>query len=269
MKNKLLLLLAICCWKTGLTQSAKTNSSSQKRNVLVTFSLDLAAELKNVQSVSSIGIRGNTAPLSWNKTFPMTDEDKNGVYEATIKFETADSSLRVKFKYFHDTASWEQGDDRVVVTKGNQLKMPIDKWNVVPLVNTAAYQDSVEAKELYNTVAGLDSLLFDAYNNCKMEITGALFSEDIEFYHDKNGLTTSKKDIVESIRNNICGKVNRELLKGSLEVSPLPGYGAVVIGMHRFHNLIEKSTSDYSKFVTVWQYKDNKWTVTRVISLHK
>ena len=133
---------------------------------------------------------------------------------------------------------------------------------------TRTQKDSSEIV-LYNTIVRLDSLLFDSYNNCKPEQYASLLSEDFEFYHDKGGLSKSKNDNVEAIKKNICGKVSRELLKGSIEVSPIPGYGAVELGLHRFHNLIEKSTSQYSKFVVIWQYKDNEWKVTRVISLHK
>ena len=124
-------------------------------------------------------------------------------------------------------------------------------------------------KQLYNRIVSLDSLLFDSYNSCKPDQYAALLSEDFEFYHDTGGFSTSKADNIEGIKKYICGKVNRELLKGSIEVSPIPGYGAVELGSHRFHNLVEKSTSQYSKFVVIWQFKDNEWKVTRVISLHK
>src|SRR4051812_42168156 len=112
MKYAILSFLVSCCGKINFAQSANSGNSTMKKNVIITFSLDLGAEIKNVQSVSSIGIRGNTAPLSWNKSLPLTDDDKNGIYEATIKFETTDPALHLKFKYFHDSASWENGSDR-------------------------------------------------------------------------------------------------------------------------------------------------------------
>ncbi len=125
-----------------------------------------------------------------------------------------------------------------------------------------------EGKELINKIERLDSILFDAFNKCYLKQYADLFSEDLEFYHDKGGLSTSKNEMVEAIKNNICGKTNRELLKGSIEVSPIAGYGAVELGSHRFHNLIEKSISPYSKFVVIWKYENTEWKVTRVISLH-
>ncbi|MBI1342595.1 MAG: DUF4440 domain-containing protein [Terrimonas sp.] len=114
----------------------------------------------------------------------------------------------------------------------------------------------------------MDSLLFAAYNNCDLNQFAALIDEDIEFYHDKGGLSTSKDEIVEAIKNNICNKVQRELVPGSIEVYPIHDYGAIEMGQHRFHNLVEHSTSRPGKFVHTWHYKDGQWKLSRVISLH-
>lgn len=126
-----------------------------------------------------------------------------------------------------------------------------------------------ESKELYDTISRLDSLLFDAYNNCKPEVFASLISADVEFYHDRGGLDTSKANLVASIKNNICGKVRRELLPGSIEVYPIPGYGAVQMGAHRFYNLAEGSgPSRFSKFVHTLHRENDGWKLARVISLH-
>jgi hypothetical protein len=45
-----------------------------------------------------------------------------------------------------------------------------------------------------------------------VELQADFYADDIEFYHDQGGLTTSKKEILESIRRNICGKVTRVLV---------------------------------------------------------
>lgn len=123
--------------------------------------------------------------------------------------------------------------------------------------------------KLFETVVRLDSIFFNAYNTCDIARQAELYSDSIEFYHDKGGLTTSKQDILDATRKNICGKVTRELVKGSIDVSPIPGYGAVEIGLHMFHNNQEKGqVSHPSRFVIIWRNKDGKWTITRVISLH-
>ena len=131
------------------------------------------------------------------------------------------------------------------------------------------FQSDAQTDTLYHTVVKLDSIFFDAYNKCNMPVQTEFYSDSIEFYHDKGGLTTSKQQILDAIRKNICGKVTRELVKGSIEVSPIPGYGAVEIGMHMFHNNQEKDqVSHPSKFVIIWQNKNGRWFITRVISLH-
>jgi hypothetical protein len=126
-----------------------------------------------------------------------------------------------------------------------------------------------QTNELYKTIAEQDSIFFKAYNECDIATQQKMYSDSIEFYHDKGGLSTSKADLIEGTRKNICGKVSRELVKGSIEVSPIPGYGAVELGAHRFHNNQEKDqVPKASKFVIIWRKQEDKWTITRVISLH-
>ena len=122
--------------------------------------------------------------------------------------------------------------------------------------------------ELTRAISALDTQLFDAYNNCDLDKLGSMVADDLEFYHDKTGLAVGKQPFLVAIKNNICGKVTRELVKGSLEVYPLKGYGAVEIGVHRFHH---PGTQDHdvlgeAKFIHLWQYKDGAWKVSRVIS---
>lgn len=126
-----------------------------------------------------------------------------------------------------------------------------------------------QTSDLYQTVLKLDSTFFEAYNTCNINKQKEFYSDSIEFYHDKSGLETSKKVLLENTQKYICGKVTRELVKGSVEVSPIPGYGAAEIGSHMFHNNQEKNDTPHpSKFVIIWQNKNDKWTITRVISLH-
>src|SRR5687767_6496994 len=83
-----------------------------------------------------------------------------------------------------------------------------------------------QSKELYKTIVKLDSIFFDAYNNCNITKQAEIYSDSIEFYHDQGGLIKSKQVLLEGTKKYICGKVTRELVKGSIEVSPIPGYGA-------------------------------------------
>jgi ketosteroid isomerase-like protein len=123
--------------------------------------------------------------------------------------------------------------------------------------------------DLYRTIVKLDSTFFHAYNNCDLEKQAQFYADTIEFFHDKSGLDTSKQRILASTKKYVCGKVTRELVPGSIEVSPLPGYGAVEIGMHSFHNNQEKNSKPKpSRFIIIWKQDQRGWQITKVISLH-
>lgn len=126
------------------------------------------------------------------------------------------------------------------------------------------------SKALYDTIVHMDSVLFSAYNICDLETMAGCFSEDIEFYHDQGGLMTNKDSIMAATEKNICGKVKRVLVEGSIEVYPIKGYGAVEMGQHYFINNQEPKPAQPSigKFVHTWKNETGKWRITRVISLH-
>lgn len=121
---------------------------------------------------------------------------------------------------------------------------------------------------LFQTVAALDSSLFDAYNRCDLDKLGSMVADDLEFYHDKTGLSVGKQKFLAAIQQNICGKVRRDLVPGTLEVYPINGYGAVELGTHRFHHPGQEATEQVgeAKFVTLWQNQAGVWKVTRAIS---
>ena len=126
---------------------------------------------------------------------------------------------------------------------------------------------STQPDSLFTTIKSLDAKLFDAYNRCDLTTLGAMVTDDLEFYHDQTGLSVGKAAFLAAIKENICGKVQRTLLADTLEVYPLKGYGAVEIGIHRFHHpgKPEDGAGD-AKFIMLWQNKDAAWKVTRVIS---
>jgi hypothetical protein len=122
--------------------------------------------------------------------------------------------------------------------------------------------------ELETTITKLDTALFAAYNQCDLEKFGSFIADDVEFYHDKGGVTLGKEALTEAIKKNICGKVARALVPGTLQVYPMKGYGAVEIGTHRFHHPGEEVTETVgeAQFIHLWQYKNGAWKITRVIS---
>jgi len=58
---------------------------------------------------------------------------------------------------------------------------------------------------LHVTILAMDKKYFDAYNTCDLETQATIYSDEIEFYHDKGGLMTDKKALIQALKDNICG----------------------------------------------------------------
>jgi hypothetical protein len=140
--------------------------------------------------------------------------------------------------------------------------------NVVNSVNAQTANEEKSTLALYQEIAHMDSVVFNAFNSRDVEKFKTLFADDLEFYHDKSGLTNYDHTIEfmkTTAKNN--DQLRRDLVKGTLEVYPIPGYGAMQIGAHTFcHMENGKQECGTFKFVHVWQKKDGKWKITRVIS---
>jgi hypothetical protein len=124
--------------------------------------------------------------------------------------------------------------------------------------------------DLFRAIAAQDAALFDAYNRCDLGKFASLLDENIEFFHDKGGITRGREALTESVRKNICGTTTRELVADSLEVYPMDNYGALEIGTHRFHHPKAEATEPVGegKFVQLWHYDkaSDTWKLTRVFS---
>jgi hypothetical protein len=120
--------------------------------------------------------------------------------------------------------------------------------------------------QLTATIAAQDSAIFQAYNQCDLNTFARYIAPDIEFYHDKGGVTLGRAKMVESIKNGICGKLRRELVAGSMEVYPIKGYGAVEMGAHRFCDVSTGHCDGEARFVHLWKYHAGVWQLSRVIS---
>jgi ketosteroid isomerase-like protein len=121
---------------------------------------------------------------------------------------------------------------------------------------------------LVRTIAGLDNALFDAFNACDLQALGSLVAEDLEFFHDNDGLSVGKQAFLHSTQKNICGKVRRDLIPGTIEVYQLGDYGALEIGVHRFYHpgRDDREPVGEAKFVIIWQRNNSSWKMTRTIS---
>ena len=125
-------------------------------------------------------------------------------------------------------------------------------------------------QQLYNIILHMDSVCFDAFNARDLQKLKTVFADNVEFYHDLGGLAyydetmkNFEKLFVQARENGL----KRELVKNSLEVYPIKDFGAIEVGVHKFTHLENgKEVVGLLKFLHVWQYKNNEWKITRVIS---
>jgi len=125
-----------------------------------------------------------------------------------------------------------------------------------------------QGKELFATILKLDSTWF-SYFNKDLVAFGSFIDSSLEFYHDKTGLTFYADNIAafNRIKTNVPD-LKRELLPETMEVYPIPGYGAVQIAQHRFcHMENGKMDCGVFKFIHTWKKTADGWKVTRIISV--
>jgi ketosteroid isomerase-like protein len=128
--------------------------------------------------------------------------------------------------------------------------------------------------ELFETIARMDSAIFDAFNAHDVERLMTMFTDDLEFYDGTGGLTDYRQS-QENFKKMFAGTpdIRRDLVKGSLEVYPVKDHGAIEIGEHRFcHKEIGNGASPARidcgtfKFAMIWRKSGESWKLSRVIS---
>jgi ketosteroid isomerase-like protein len=132
----------------------------------------------------------------------------------------------------------------------------------------AARKMAATSGELFETIARVDSATFDAFNAHEVDRLMAMFTDDLEFYHDTGGLTDYRQT-KEGFKKLFTGTpdIRRDLVKGSLEVYPIKDHGAIEIGEHRFcHKENGKDDCGTFKFAMVWRKSGESWKLSRVIS---
>jgi hypothetical protein len=134
-----------------------------------------------------------------------------------------------------------------------------------------ARADGLTSGPLFDVLARLDSVLFDAsFSSCDATKANAIFSDDVEFYHDEAGFSAGAQ-VRENTRRltAACPRdrgVTRTVVPGSLRIYPIQGYGAVQMGMHRFDER-GATSSTLTRFVHLWHVQDGVWRLARVLSL--
>lgn len=133
-----------------------------------------------------------------------------------------------------------------------------------------------ENQKLSEVILIQDSLFWMAYNSCDTMQMQKFFTSDVEFYHDKGGITLGLEKLMVTTKSNLCGpndfRLRREAVPGTVKVFPLQSadviYGAIISGEHVFYIRQggKERLDGLAKFTHLWLLKDGSWKMTRVLS---
>ena len=134
-----------------------------------------------------------------------------------------------------------------------------------------------DVQQLKDTILKKDSLFWITYNTCDTTQYDKFFTKDLEFYHDKGGLTQGLENFIQNAKRNLCSnndfRLRREPVKGTIQVFPLAKdnkiYGAILSGEHLFY-IRETGKAERldgrAKFSHVWLLKEGSWKMSRILS---
>lgn len=132
------------------------------------------------------------------------------------------------------------------------------------------YDPAAASGPLFDTVEALDTAFFDAFNRCadpaQLQRHAEQLDPALEFYHDKGGASFGSAKYLADVKANVCGKFERKLVPGTLRVYPIPGFGAIALGVHVFCPFASGRCEGAGDFFAVWQQVGERWRVTRMIS---
>lgn len=133
------------------------------------------------------------------------------------------------------------------------------------------------AETLRAEIHARDLAFFDVqFEQCAPARMREMLTADVEFYHDKDGLTRGADAFVagyvrmcEQRRKPDGWRARRTLIESSLHVDPVPGFGAIETGEHTFHERRGEGPQKLvgrAKFAIVWQRAPDGWRLSRILS---
>lgn len=131
--------------------------------------------------------------------------------------------------------------------------------------------------ELESAIVERDAELFDiVFARCEPARLRSMVTRDFEMYHDRDGVVArSAGPFIADYAKECTGRTaegwrsRRELVRESLVVAPVPGFGAIEDGEHRFYerkgNGPERLAGE-AHFTHLWALTKDGWKLARVFS---
>lgn len=135
-----------------------------------------------------------------------------------------------------------------------------------------------EGAALTETIAARDAEFFElVFEGCDVERLATMLTPDFEMYHDRGGVVASDAASFLAVYRRNCEerrapdawRSRRELLRPTLNVHPVPGFGAIEDGEHRFYERQgdgPERLAGHARFTQVWKLSPDGWRLSRVFS---
>lgn len=134
-------------------------------------------------------------------------------------------------------------------------------------INSKAQSIYDNPEQLKLEILKQDSLFWTAYNTCDVDVMMSFVTDDIEFYHDKGGLTQGSIKFKKGLQSGLCAngqQLKRVAKEGTIKVFPLKDVGGIISGDHYFY--IGERADGLAKFTHIWTLKEKEWKMSRVLS---
>ena len=157
--------------------------------------------------------------------------------------------------------------------------MPLIAGLIAALIQTAAPAVVIpDEAALIPIIAERDTALFTTmFDRCDPATLADLVTDDLEFYHDRGGLTATRAVFVadyakgcEAKKASDAWRSRRELVPGSMRVYAIPGVGAVEEGSHVFYERQgdgPETLTGRARFSVLWRLEDGHWRLARAFSI--
>jgi hypothetical protein len=136
-----------------------------------------------------------------------------------------------------------------------------------------------EGPALHEEVRRADDRFFALYFDprCHLAEIRSMIADDLEMYHDKGGVVATSADQFMADYEKGCAarsapdawRSRRELVPGSLTVNPVPGFGAIEDGEHRFYERRGDGPERFASiasFTQLWVKEQDGWKLKRIFS---
>lgn len=156
--------------------------------------------------------------------------------------------------------------------------MPLSIALALAAAQAAAGPALPEGPALTEAIAARDAEFFDIlFNRCDPERMRAYLTPDFEMYHDRDGAIPPGADAFVADYRRFCTerqapnawRSRRELLRPTLNVHPVPGFGAIEDGEHQFYERQGDGPErlvGHARFTQLWKLTPDGWRLARVFS---